>query len=199
MLPDVKENIPEMKLYCYSIEGFERAMKQLGFGRNDEKLLEKSNIAVISICCTDTSQEEYPDPFAEEHYFLNKSDSPNVLNIEFDDLDPTSWHGPEFDPEKASYEDFYYAPNTPNPPRALDWEMSAKIVKFIVHNLGNDFYVHCSAGVSRSQAIVRFILDTFSWPGNGRYNYKTRPENPPEHPNYHVLRMLKRTYLKCIQ
>lgn len=199
MLPDVNNNIPEMKLYCYSIEGFERVMKQLGYGRDDEKLLERDNIAVISICCTDTNPEEYKGLFAEEHYFHNKSDSSNVLNIEFDDLDPATWIGPEFDPEEASDRDFYYAPDTPNPPRALDWELSAKIVKFIVHNLGKDFYVHCSAGVSRSQAIARFILDAFSWPGNGRYNYKTRPENPPELPNQHVLRMLKRTYLKCIQ
>ena len=198
MLPDVKDNIPEMKLYCYSIEGFNNAMKRLGYGRDDEKLLEKDNIAVISICCTDTNPEEYKGMFAEEHYFLNKSNSPNILNIEFDDLDPALWLGLDFDPDNASKEDFIYGKKSSygKSPVALDWEKAKVIVDFVVANIGKDFYVHCSAGVSRSQAVVRFILDCFSFPGNGRYNYKTRPDNPCVTPNMHVLRMLKRTYMR---
>jgi len=197
MLPDVDNNIPEMKLYCYSIEGFKRAMEQMGYGRNDEKILEKDNIAVISICCTDTDPEEYHGMFAEEHYFLNKSKSKNVLNIRFDDIDPCLWHGPDFDLDTATDEDFLYEPSKGDKsPRALDWKLAQKIVTFVVCNLGKDFYIHCSAGVSRSQAIVKFILDCFSFPGNKKFNYQTLPDNPPIHPNGHVLTMLKRTIAK---
>jgi len=199
MLPDVKDNIPEMKLYCYSIEGFNNAMKRLGYGRDDEKLLEKDNIAVISICCTDTNPEEYKGMFSEEHYFHNKSHSKNVLNMRFDDIDPRLWHGSDFDLDSAKDEDFLYDyhPGKPSP-KALDWKQAYEIVKFVVCNLGNDFFIHCSAGASRSQAIVRFILDCFSFPGNGRFNYQIRQENPPVMPNIHVLVMLKKTITKEI-
>ena len=176
----------ELKLYCYSIEGFKNAMKSLGYGRNDENRLLDDNIAIISICCIDTNPEEYKGLFSEEHYFNNKSNAPNILNIEFDDLDPAMWLGIDFDPDNAKEEDFYYGKNL-----ALDWKLSCKIVRFIINNIGKDFYIHCSAGVSRSQAIVRYILDIYP-----EYNYKTRQENPCIHPNMHVLRMLKRTYCK---
>jgi predicted protein tyrosine phosphatase len=199
MPPDVNNNIPEMKLYCYSIEGFKKAMEQMGYGRNDEKILEKDNIAVISICCTDTSPEEYKGMFSEEHYFYNKSNSKNVLNIRFDDIDPRLWHGHDFDLDNASEDDFLYdLKDKKTSPKALGWKQAQEIVAFVVKNLGNDFYIHCSAGVSRSQAIVKFILDSFSFPGNKKFNYKILPENPPVQPNIHVLTMLKRTISKEI-
>ena len=36
-------------------------------------------------------------------------------------------------------------------------EMADDVVKFIEKNIDKDFYIHCSAGISRSQAITKFI------------------------------------------
>ena len=189
-----KSNREELKLYCYSIEGFKKAMENLGYGRDDEKLLEKDNIAVISICCTDTVNLPEHVYWEEEHYFNNKTNSPNILNIEFDDIDPNTWHDKDinpFDIDNAKPEDFVYRRNG-MVNYALDFEKGTQIIEFINNNKGKDFYIHCSAGVSRSQGIVRYILDIYG----DEYNYKIREDNPPDLPNYHVLQVLKRCWYK---
>jgi protein tyrosine phosphatase len=74
----------------------------------------------------------------------------------------------------------------------LDYEEAFKLVKWIDERIKQDeiIYIHCAAGVSRSQAIVRYILDTYF-----DHQWKTRKENPPICPNIHVVRMLKRMFL----
>ena len=65
--------------------------------------------------------------------------------------------------------------------------IAEKIVNFIDDNIGKDFYIHCSAGVSRSQGIARYILDMYP-----EFDYKTRKDNPCITPNITVTTMLKR-------
>lgn len=84
----------------------------------------------------------------------------NVLNLEFADDD----------------KDFYSGTAT-------------EIIKFIQDNIHCDFYIHCIAGKSRSQAIGRFILDTFP-----EFSYGREYDNPLKTPNIHVLTTLKRVY-----
>ena len=86
-------------------------------------------------------------------------DSENVLNVEFKDDD------------------------------SLSLETALRICKFIQDNIGKNFYIHCSAGVSRSQGVVRYALDTYG-------DYETNPDNPCVCPNVHVTRMLKRVYME---
>lgn len=126
----------KQKLYCYGLNKFTRQMRTNGW--TDETL--PSNVAIISICCTDTLNIE--SDWSEWHVF---KDADNVLNIEFDDLDKDVLYrlGPDTVKE---YEH-----------RCLTEEQAKQIVDFIIKHKDKDFYVHCSAGVSRSQAIIKFI------------------------------------------
>ena len=66
-----------------------------------------------------------------------------------------------------------------------------KLAEFIENNINSDFYVHCEAGYSRSQGVVRYILDVY-----GEENFETRRCNPCRTPNLFVTAMLKRAYRK---
>lgn len=72
----------------------------------------------------------------------------------------------------------------------LDYEEAFALVKWIDNRIKHDdtIYIHCAAGVSRSQGIVRYILDTYG----DEYEIKTNPNNPCLTPNIHVVLMLKR-------
>ena len=74
----------------------------------------------------------------------------------------------------------------------LDYEESFKLVDWIDWRIKNDdtIYVHCTAGASRSQGVVRYIVDTY---GND-YDIKLNPNNPNNTYNPHVVMMLKRAY-----
>jgi len=188
---------PPRKLFCYSLEGFADAMKQKDLKRSgSEDFVDAYNMAVISICCTDTVPtpedhlEEGEIPYGtEEHYF--KKSTPHILNIEFDDLDPQTWHEEELDLDNAQPVDFMWVREDNEHYKtilySLDYKKAREIVDFIDANLGRDFYIHCSAGVSRSQGVVRYILDEYY-----DYAWQIRKENPPFYPNFHVVRMLKR-------
>ena len=69
-------------------------------------------------------------------------------------------------------------------------ELAMIIIEFIQKHPWCDILVHCIMGKSRSQAVCRFILDT--WPDN--YEYARKKENPLRTPNYHVLSTLKRAW-----
>lgn len=184
-MQEVKEADKKLarKLWCYSLEGFNRVMESMDLKRSgNEWLVDANNMAVISICTSGTS---------EEHYFMTGTS--HILNIRFDDIDPDTWHQDGFDLDNASPADFVYAReredegNFTHYSYALNPVQAKKIVDFIDSNLGRDFYIHCSAGVSRSQGVVRYILDTYD-----EYIWQIRKDNPPFAPNYHVVRMLKR-------
>ena len=70
-------------------------------------------------------------------------------------------------------------------------EQAEQIVDFINRNIGKNFYIHCSAGKSRSQGVVRYMLDVYP-----DIEWETRQDNPCITPNYHVVCMLKRVAMK---
>lgn len=46
---------------------------------------------------------------------------------------------------------------------SISLEDASKIVEFIENNLDKVFYIHCEAGLSRSQAIGRFLIDNYDY------------------------------------
>ena len=150
-------------LLCFSHTEFDKNC--ITHGWNDSCV--PPDIAFISIVGTEECQKYYLEE-TEEHYF--KEPHPNVLNLEFDDISEEyiDWKGHRF----LGFSD----------------SQALKTYEFIKSNLGKDFWIHCRAGASRSQGVVRFILDTY---GN-LYDWQTRKSNPCVTPNYFVTGKLKR-------
>lgn len=103
----------------------------------------------------------------EPHYFKENHD--NVINLDFDDITDYTlegWIGV----------------------KGMSDEQAQELLEFIENNVGKHFYVHCSAGVSRSQAVCRFIVDTY----DEYCEESLRKDNPCLYPNVHVLSLLRR-------
>ena len=131
-------------------------------GWNDNNIPEKS--AFISICTPNWEDD------LEYHWFKNNNE--HVINLDFDDIDDYHIEGC----------DAYGLTN----------DQAKQLFKFIDNNIGNDFYIHCSAGVSRSQGVARFIMDYYY----DVYTVKnTRKDNPCLLPNLHVVKLLRREWL----
>lgn len=156
----------EPKLYCYNHSEFDTICYENEW--NDNNIPEDT--AFISITGTPECQKYYLEE-EELHWF--KKESPQVLNLEFDDI-PDS---------EITWKNHRFMGITP--------EQASKCVDFIESNIGRDIYVHCRAGKSRSQGVIRFILDMYP-----ELNYKTREDNPCLSPNMYVVRTLKRAYYK---
>ena len=99
------------------------------------------------------------------------SDHPNVLRLWFDDVE----------------HDLELSPTNKESCRAFSQEQGKQVREFIDNNKDKDFLVHCSAGISRSGAVGRFIVDYLQ--GDREYFEKN---NPHIHPNGRVSRILNR-------
>ena len=146
------------KLFCYSAQTFKQTM-------DDYKWTNKtlpSCVACIEICATPDVRDYYGQLFSitDKPWFLNrKSLGPvpeNVLKLNFDDITESV--------RSIGEDKFAYGMNV---------DQAKQIVDFIDKNIDKDFYIHCHAGKSRSQAIVRYILDFYP-----DHDWETRPENP---------------------
>lgn len=192
------------KFYCYSKCLFDIAMEKMGYMKSQDV---PSNIAIISIGA--------PWNEHESHWFDYTTD--NVLNIDFDDVSPETWWEKDYYDEAMedlTNQDYYFTHIIRNKKKpnihtinyfesrgisrdvtlkALDYNQARDIVRFIEKHKDCDFYIHCSAGVSRSQGVVRYVLDTY-----GPNEFVTNPDNPCICPNVHVTRMLKRAYRQLI-
>lgn len=153
------------KLYCYNRWAFEEMCMKNGW--NDDNV--PSDAAFISICGSPACQE-YVIREREFHYFEDERE--NILNLDFDDI--TSYREDIPDTEEACL--------------GINHAQAEKAVEFIKKNLGKDFYVHCRAGKSRSQAFIRYILDMYD---GVVCDFATRPENPPVSWNQFILGELK--------
>ena len=94
-----------------------------------------------------------------------------ILNVDFDD---------------CSYSESGLSP--------ISDETARRIVDFIdeMNDTREILFVHCTAGISRSQAVIRYVLDIF-----GESSIVTRASNPCLTPNMDVLSALKhQKYLK---
>lgn len=154
-----------MKVYCYSKRDFERVAAKNGWSDANPPV----DWAVISICC----KPEVVDNLLngdDSHYFAVNHE--NVLNVEFDDITQDVEHISDPGVGFTAY--------------GLDNKTAKRIVNFIDSHAGMDFMVHCRAGKSRSQAVVRYITDTYDG-----YD-ETNPDNPCQFPNIHTLNKLKK-------
>ena len=151
----------------WSKNKFDKVMSEMGLSSDNvvEKVDYAAFISIIS-----------PDQPAERHYF--ERDTPNVLNLEFDDADEEI--------EKA------YKLSA-SPVHLFSVEDANKIIDFIQSNIGMDFYVHCTAGVSRSGAVGWFIRQMTN------SNFEDFCiHNPQINPNGYVLKILNEVYTERI-
>jgi Predicted protein tyrosine phosphatase len=167
------------KLYCYSANEFKQTMD----GNKWTNRTLPSSVACIEICATPDVRDYYGQLFSitDKPWFLNrKSLGPvpeNVLKLNFDDITESV--------RPIGEDKFAYGMNV---------DQAKQIVEFIDKNIDKDFYIHCHAGKSRSQAIVRYILDFYP-----DHDWETRPENPcmvglVNGRVYSLLRMVKCGY-----
>lgn len=196
------------KLYCYSHNEFDNIMDNYGWFANPP-----FNVATISIVSYNPS--EYDSP----HYYdgdYNNGYAGNNFNLDVDDIGPFWWETKEnelYDKAWDLFEDYLTTHDkmylnrsnayfnyfrtlndyTPQVLHVMNCEEAFYLMQYIeekiLNNKVSEIYVHCGAGVSRSQAVVRYILDTYY-----EYNWVIRKTNPPQTPNVHILSMLKRAY-----
>ena len=123
-----------MKIICLSHYLFDEKMKEMGL--NDENV-ENTNMAFISIIGTEECLKYWVKE-DDKHYF---QDHPNVLNLEFDDIeDDVMYNGHHF--------------------KTITMEQAEKAVDFIegmINNGIDTIYCHCRAGFSRSRGFCEFI------------------------------------------
>jgi protein-tyrosine phosphatase len=114
---------------------FDEKMKELGL---NDKNVEDTNKAFISIIGTPECLMYYLDEGKTKHFF---KDHPNVLNLEFDDIeDDVLYNGHLF--------------------KTMRMEQAEKAIQFIEDNINKgveSFDIHCRAGMSRSRAFGEFI------------------------------------------
>jgi len=120
----------------------------------------------ISIIGTPEVLKDYLEEPDTKHFL---PDGPRVLNLEFDDItcDEFEWKGIH------AY--------------GITLEQAGEIIRFLEKAVseGLDIYIHCRAGRSRSQAIVRYVKSRWEGP------WETNPWNPDDTPNYFVLGKLR--------
>jgi protein tyrosine phosphatase len=160
------------KLWCTGFEDFKQLVEANGWTESVP-----DDIAIISI---NNGSDTCP---ANECHLCTGD---NVLNLDFDDADPEALNLPS-DVVKVSYQ-------TPTGEtisiQFFTDEQAQTAVDFIEKHKDRNFYVHCSAGVSRSQAFIRYINTVYDelWYRN--------PKNPCVHPNGFVLQKLMQCWRK---
>lgn len=159
------------KLWCVSFNGFRNIVNKEGWDINVPP-----SIAIISI---NSSGNICP---GEETHLCHGT---NVLNLNFDDAEPFSYGLEDYTTDAtittSDGENIRINFFTP--------EMAQECVKFIEGNKDKDFYIHCSAGVSRSQAFVKYINNVYF-----DKEFQTNPNNPCLHPNGYVYQLLMEKY-----
>lgn len=158
-------------VYAYSQREFDKIVESLIWNNGGE--LPKT-IRFISI--TDRPVE----------HFIKKH--PQFENLEFQDIGM---------PVDFDYDEVYKWPydikmfNVANY-HAMDFVQAMQLEQFIDRAMADDtvtsIFIHCHAGQSRSQGVVRYILDTYG----KEHEIVTNAANPCHTPNMHVVAMLRR-------
>ena len=154
----------KQKLWCTGFNDFKKLVEI-----NNWKSCLPEDIAVISII----NGEDCGIP--EEYHLLNKSNQ--VLNLEFDDVSPEAF-GLSDDSECTRYDKDTVLKFFTN-------FQAREVIDFVESNINRNFFIHCSAGVSRSQAVTKFILLNYS-----DRDWKLNPNNPIRFPNGFVYQKL---------
>lgn len=192
---------------CYSQHEFNNIMQQ-----NNWITCPPYNVACISICYPQISNAY------EEHWFKNDWNNNigyhdprfRIFNLDIDDCGPFWFKSHEntcydkslelykqgkIEESNAYFNHLYISGDNDqycDMLHVLNYQDAFNLVEWIDYIIKkcDVIYVHCTAGASRSQGVVRYILDTYS----NEYNINTNPNNPCLTPNSHVVLMLKRAY-----
>ena len=199
-------NKKNRNILCYSHYDFDNIMRDHCW---TDKLPE--GVSAISICSPNEAD-------LAEHWFKNdyntigEDHNPRVFNLDIDDLSPFWFENHEskcyddaldlYNNGKIKQSNIYFnhlyisGANREwvNIVHALDYEESYKLVDWIDWRIKHDetIYIHCAVGASRSQGVVRYIIDTYGQ----EYDIRLNPNNPNNTYNPHVVMMLKRAYRK---
>jgi len=197
-------NKPIKNILCFDHLSFDMIMEDNGW---TDTLPE--GVSAISICSPNEGD-------LAEHWFKNDYNvigeyhNPRVFNLDIDDISPFWFENHEskcyddslelYNEGKVKQSNIYFNhlyisgddKQYVDILHCLDYEESFKLVNWIDWRLKYDdtIYVHCAVGASRSQGVVRYIIDTY---GND-YDIKLNPYNPNNTYNPHVVMMLKRAY-----
>ena len=198
---------PIRNILCYSHYDFDRIMEKNGWIDSPPK-----GVSCISICSPNEGD-------LSEHWFKNYivvglKDVKNfrVFNLDIDDISPFWFENHEskcYDDaldlynegrikQSNAYFSHLYISGTNREfvdiVHALDYEEAYNLVDWIDWRIKHDetIYIHCAVGASRSQGVVRYIVDTYG----GEYDIRLNPDNPNNTYNPHVVMMLKRAYRK---
>lgn len=199
---------PIRNILCYSHYDFNNIMKSKGWIDRPDRW----NYA-ISICSPNEAD-------LAEHWFKKDQRDGifgrQVFNLDIDDISPFWFENHESEcydkalelylndhvkQSNAYFSHLYISGQNKefvDTLHALDYEEAFALVEWIdkyIH-MANDpmqemtFWVHCAVGASRSQGVVRYIVDTYS----NEFDIKLNPNNPNNTYNPHVVMMLKRAY-----
>ena len=198
-------NKPIRNILCYSHYDFDRIMEKNNWIETPPK-----GVSCISICSPNEGD-------LAEHWFKkdwNQSSpekhSARVFNLDIDDVNPFWFENHESEcydkslelfnnkhikQSNAYFNNLYISGENKqwvDVLHALDYEEAFELCEWIDWRIKRDdtIYVHCAVGASRSQGVVRYIVDTY---GNN-YDIKLNPNNPNNTYNPHVVMMLKRAY-----
>ena len=191
-------------ILCYSHIAFDEIME-------NNKWIDKLPLGVSAISICSPNEVDFAEHwFKNDYNTLGNDHNPRVFNLDIDDLSPFWFENHEsecydtaldlYNNEKIKQSNAYFSHlyiSGENKERvdvvhALDYEESFKLVRWIDCRIKYDktIYIHCAVGASRSQGVVRYIVDTY---GN-EYDIRLNPDNPNNTYNPHVVMMLKRAY-----
>lgn len=164
IIPEPMPDPERRRLYCYS--RYDIVAKGRLLIESDPKA------AIISITSTFDPGPELSELGIVEREGYNQS----VLRLQFDDIEPEG---------NGAYG---------CAPQCITKSQVRELLEYIEkeEKAGKNFYIHCDAGHSRSQAVVRFILDVYG----GEEVWQIRKANPPYTPNIYVLSQLKKEIWK---
>lgn len=154
--------IRTLGLKCYSLNDILE---------NAPKIQLDPKAIVLSITSTDSSTR----PDLIELGMVGRSE--DVLYLKFDDI------GREYEVDLNTKRECY----------GLSEAQAQKFIEWFEEKITEDknLYLHCEAGLSRSQGFVRFILDCYP-----DITWLLRLENPCLYPNQHVVSTLKKMWRK---
>ena len=194
-------------ILCYSHYDFDRIMEKNGWIDSPPK-----GVSCISICSP--NEGDLSKHWFKDYIVVGLKDAKNfrVFNLDIDDISPFWFENHEskcYDDaldlynegrikQSNAYFSHLYISGTNREfvdiVHALDYEEAYNLVDWIDWRIKHDetIYIHCAVGASRSQGVVRYIVDTYG----GEYDIRLNPDNPNNTYNPHVVMMLKRAYRK---
>jgi hypothetical protein len=194
---------PIKNILCYSHYDFDNIMRNNGWIEKPPK-----GVSCISICSPNEGD-------LAEHWFKKEHNDEDgsfrVFNLDIDDISPFWFENHEskcYDDALELYNEgkikqsniyfnhLYISGNEKqyvDVLHCLDYQEAFDLAEWIDWRIKHDdtIYVHCAVGASRSQGVVRYIVDTYKYD----YDIRLNPSNPNNTYNPHVLMMLKRAYM----